>query len=413
MALTKTLRWFGPSDPISLDELAQTGIEGIVTALHHIPNGAVWPEQDIEERHKQIQQKGLDWKVVESVPVHESIKLGEADRDQYMDNYIKTLENLGKYGITTVAYNFMTVVDWVRTNLSFTLPDGRKTMYFNALDLRVFDLYILQRTHAEKDYTAEQMEEARKKYQNMSEEQKNALIQIIAVESQNFIDGTLAKNGKDPIEAFREYLQKYQGLTKEKLRDNLKYFLEKIIPVAEKNNIRMAIHPDDPPFSVFGLPRIVSSLEDFKWITGAVDSPSNGITFCTGSLSASSANDVTQMTRELIHRIQFVHLRNTQRNNQGDFWESEHLNGVINMPEVLHMILKEQQERINHHRADADIPFRPDHGQSLLDDLHRKSHPGYPLIGRLKALAEITGLEKGIEYMMTNGTAGWGSGNCR
>ncbi len=398
MALKKTLRWFGPSDKIYLDEIVQTGVSGVVTALHHIKNGELWPEHEIRARKDLLTSYGLEWDVVESVPVHESIKLGDSHRDRYINNYCKTIENLSKYGVNTVCYNFMTVVDWVRTDLNYKLPNGRETMYYNALDICVFDNFILSRPGASHDYFPEIMKKAEARFKEMTSHEKQELTRIIAVDSQNFIDGTLADGASDPLLTFRHYLEKYREIGKNELRENLKYFLQYVIPVAEKFNIRMAIHADDPPFPVFGLQRIVSSQADLEWILNSVVSPSNGLTFCTGSFSGSTDNNITEMAQNLAPHIQFLHLRNTKRNELGDFWESDHLDGVVDMPAVMKIILLEQKRRKEAGRTDTSISVRPDHGHRMLYDLKRDSHPGYSIIGRLKGLSEISGLEEGIKY---------------
>ncbi|MFZ5941135.1 MAG: mannonate dehydratase [Bacteroidota bacterium] len=396
--MKKSLRWFGPADRIRLEELVQTGVESVVTALHHIPNGEVWPEEEIIRRKELLRSYLLDWDVVESVPVHESIKTGEAERDLYIHNYCRTLENLGKHGISTVCYNFMTVVDWVRTNLNYKLPNGRETMYFSLTDLAVFDLYLLGRPGAQADYSGEILEKAERRNREMSAEEKKKLVKIITVDSQNFIDGTLTKSGGDPLTTFRAYLEKYRTMDREQLFSNLKYFLERVVPVAEKSGIRLAIHADDPPFSVFGLPRIVSTGEDLQRILDAVNSPANGLTFCTGSLSGSLQNDVPAMAARFAPHIHFLHLRNTEHDQEGNFRESDHLNGCVDMAAVMEVIVKEMNRRKAEGRPDHRITVRPDHGHRMLSDLGRESNPGYSLIGRLKGLAEIDGLEKGIEF---------------
>jgi len=400
MSLKKSLRWFGPSDRIRLEEIVQTGVESVVTALHHIPNGQAWPVDEIKKRKDLLNSYALHWDVVESVPVHESIKLGEEDRDRYIDAYCQTVENLGRHGISTVCYNFMTVVDWVRTDLNHRLPNGRETMYFSLTDLAVFDIYLLNRENAAASYSPGILNKAENRYRNISEEEKKKLIRIITVDSQNFIDGTLTKEGGDPLLTFKKYLKKYSETGPDDLFNNLRYFLERIIPVAEKSGIRMAIHADDPPFPVFGLPRIVSTSEDLRRIIDCVDSPSNGLTFCTGSLSGSRANNVSEMAKEFAPDIHFLHLRNTGHDNEGNFWESDHLNGSVDMPSVMKTLVLEMKRREAEGRSDHIITVRPDHGHRMLGDFARKANPGYSLIGRLKGLAEIEGLEKGITYSL-------------
>jgi mannonate dehydratase len=401
MALIKTMRWFGPDDPISLGEIRQTGVQGVVTALHHIANGEVWPRAEIASRRALIEAEGLEWKVVESVPVHELIKLGAGGREEKIANYCETLRNLGAEGIEIVTYNFMTVVDWVRTSLAHKLPNGRRTMYLDQCDLAVFDIHILKRPGAADDHPPTLRAQASARHAAMTAEQIERLVRTIAVDSQNFIDGTLSEGGRDPIATFRDYISQYAGIDKQMLRSNAKFFLDSVIPIAESVGIRMAIHPDDPPRPVFGLARIASTSADFDWLMRANKSPANSIALCTGSLSAVPGNDVVEMVARFADRLHFVHLRNTRRDESGNFWESEHLDGVVDMPAVMRILLEEQRRRERAGgRAKARIYLRPDHGQMLLDDFSRDCNPGYPLIGRMKALAELAGLERGIEYML-------------
>ncbi|NPA35727.1 MAG: mannonate dehydratase [Chlorobi bacterium] len=392
--MVKTLRWFGEGDSVTLDDIRQTGATGVVTALHHIPNGEVWTVGEIRKVKEKIESYGLTWEVVESLPVTEEIKQGLAERESVIDNYIKSMRNLAGCGIKTIVYNFMPVLDWARTNLHYKLSDGREAMYFSAVDFAVFDLFILKRPGAERDYTAVQVARAKKRFGEMTNKQAEELAYNIIVVTQGFIDGVVDRGSENYKELFLSYLAKYDKIGKKELRDNLVYFLKRVIPVAEEVGINMAIHPDDPPFDLLGLPRIMSTAEDFEWLAEVVPSVHNGFTLCAGSLSARSDNDIPAMAEQFAGRLHFVHLRSTKRLGNGDFYEAGHLEGDVNLVEVIHTLHKIM------HKTHQPIPVRPDHGHRMLDDFHRDSNPGYPLIGRMKALAEISAIEKAVKYFM-------------
>jgi mannonate dehydratase len=399
MSMEQTWRWYGPGDPVSLPDIRQAGATGIVTALHEIPIGEVWPLEAILERKDEIMydrsgkipvERGLTWSVIESVPVHEDIKMGSGDRDLYIEKYKETLRNVGKAGIKTLCYNFMPVVDWTRTDLQFKLEDGAFALAFDMSEFIAFDLYILEREGAEADYSEAQIKKARKRYENMSNEQRYLL-------RKNIISGLPgAQEGYD-LESFRDKLNQYRDISSDKYRENLAYFLREVIPVAEEAGVKMAIHPDDPPYPLFGLPRVVSSEKDFKYLLKVHDSIFNGITLCTGSLAVNPDNDLVGMVQRLGAKINFAHLRSTQRDIDGSFHEASHLRGDVDMYNVILAILKEQKKRQSVYRPDDVIPMRADHGHTLLDDLKKKTNPGYSAIGLLRGMAELRGLEMGIE----------------
>ena len=397
MALEKTWRWFGFNDPITLDDLVQIGVQGIVTSLHHIPSGEIWEVEEIMKVKTAIEQKGLHWSVVESLPVTEGIKIQSTDRPRLIKNYQQSLRNLGKCGIDTVCYNFMPVLDWARTNLQYKLKNGGESMYFDFPTFIAFDAYILKRPGAENDYPAEQVEKARKIFENMTSEEAERLAYNIIVVTQGFIHGVIDGSVTDPKGLFLQFIKRYEHIDKNKLRENLKAFLDDVIPVAEEARVMLCIHPDDPPFPVLGLPRIIGQIEDLEWLIEANPSPNNGITFCAGSLSARKDNNLVEIVEKIGHRIQFIHLRNTQLNVDGSFYESGHLEGTQDMVAIMTALLKEQKKRISQGRKDFRMPLRPDHGIKMLSDYDKKYNPGYPLIGRLKGLAELDGLMKGIE----------------
>ena len=400
MALEKTWRWFGVKDTVQLSDLKQIGIEGIVTALHHIPNGEVWPVEEIMKVKNAIEAHGMRWSVVESLPVSEGIKIQSADRPRLIKNYQESIRNLGKCGIDTVCYNFMPVLDWVRTDLHYTLPSGGEVMYFDFPTFVAFDAFILNRPGAENDYPADIVEKARLMRQSMTDEEANKLAYNIIIVTQGFIDGVV--DGSEPKfkEAFLKYINTYKDIDKNQLRKHLSDFLNDVIPVAEASGVNLCIHPDDPPFPVLGLPRIVSTKEDFEWIVNQYDSIANGLTFCTGSLSVRSNDYLVDIVKSVGHRIHFLHLRNNVLLPDGCFHEYGHIHGCVDMYSVMKALLEEQQRRIKEGRKDIRMPVRPDHGVKLLDDWNRQSNPGYPLIGRMKGLAELTGLEMGIERAM-------------
>jgi len=391
MKFIKTWRWFGPDDPVKLSGIRQMEVEGIVTSLLQIPVGEVWPLEAIEERKAMIETAGFlyGWQVVESVNVHDSIKCGLPERDKYIEKYIKTLQNLGRAGIRIVCYNFMPVLDWVRTNYHCQLPDGKETVCFDFIQLVAFDLFILKRQGASQEYSSEIKEKAAFVFNDLSDKGKERLRQTLM--------GVLPGTSKTiSMEEFQQALLKYQNVDVSQMRDNLHYFLNQIIPIAKAEGIQMAIHPDDPPFSVLGLPRVVSTLSDLKAIIAMVDSPSNGIAFCSGSLGARADNQVPTIAKEVAHRINFIHLRNIKFLEYGSFMEANHLHGDVDLGEVMLVLIKEQQRRLKHNLSNIDIPLRPDHGFRMLDDFSQNTYPGYGGIGRMKALAQLEGLEMGL-----------------
>jgi len=390
MALEQTMRWYGPgNDVVSLKDISQSGATGIVTALHHVPVGEVWSLDEIKERKKVIEDQGLRLSVIESVNIHESIKTGLPDRDQYIEKYIETINNLSAAGVNTICYNFMPVLDWTRTDLTYDMGNGALALRFYFRALVAFDLFMLQREGAENDYTAEQIATAEEYFNSLGEDEKAHLQETIMAG----IPGTdkVVSN-----EEFKDYLDIYKDIDRSKLKEHLKYFLQAIIPAAEKAGVRMAIHPDDPPFPIMGLPRIVSHKEDLEDILGFVDSPSNGLCFCTGSLGARPDNDLPAMINALGGRINFLHLRNVKLEGDGSFHEDNHLEGSTDMYAVMKAVVEETVAREKAGREDASIPMRPDHGHQMLDDLSKRAHPGYTAIGRLKGLAELRGLETAI-----------------
>ena len=385
--MEKTWRWFGPKDRISLDMLRQIGVEGIVTALHEVPNGEVWTYEAIMERKSLIESHGLRWSVVESLPVNESIKYAGAERDRMIENYKISLANLGKAGIRTVVYNFMPVIDWIRTDLNYRLPDGTQTLYFDKIRFAYFDCCILNREGAEKDYSAEELQKLELLKTTITEPEKQELVNTIIVKTQGFVNENFKGDVSKPVELFKDLLVLYSGVDKVQLRENLRYFLEKVIPTAEKYNIHLAVHPDDPPFPVLGLPRIVGNADDISWILNAVDSPSNGFTFCAGSLSSGLHNDVPAMAREFAKRTYFVHLRSTEVAHDGNFMESSHLEGRGHLVELVRIFENEH----------PGLPMRVDHGKLMLDDVNQNDNPGYSFLGRMYALAQISGIMAAVK----------------
>ncbi len=389
MNLEHTWRWYGPDDLVSLSDIRQAGATGIVTALHHISPGKIWPAKEIMERKNLIEHQGLTWTVVESVAVHESIKTQTGDYRIHLENYRQTLQNLGACGIKTVCYNFMPVLDWTRTHLKYVMADGSLALRFDIISFIAFDIFILKREGAEKDYLPGQLTKAREYYAQLDDSSKNALRNAILTGLPGTVDDL-------SLDDFQSALRIYEGIDESTLKGHYYSFLKEIIPTAEKAGVKMAVHPDDPPMAIFGLPRIVCNEEDLEQLLKAANSEYNGITFCTGSLGAGSDNNVVAMVKKFAGRINFAHLRNVIKESDGSFYESDHLSGAVDMYEVMRTLLQEQQDRVTQGRSDSIIPVRPDHGHQMLDDLNKKTYPGYSAIGRLRGLAELRGLEMGI-----------------
>ncbi len=392
--MTQTWRWYGPNDPVSLSDVRQAGATGIVNALHHVPNGDIWTKSEIQSRKDTIEKAGLTWDVVESLPVHEKIKTRTEDFKTLIENYKVSMHNLAASGVYVICYNFMPILDWTRTRLDMLMEDGSLALEFNSSELRVFDLCILNRNNAAADYTSKEISSAKLQFQNMSDEDIKRI-------SDNMLKGLPGSEEGYSTEEFTAMLNTYAGINEDKLRSHLVQFLSEIIPVAEELGIRMCIHPDDPPFSLLGLPRIVSTMEDYQYIFDQVSPLCNGITFCTGSLGVRVDNDLPAIFTVTADRVHFLHLRSTKRDTQGNFHEAGHLAGDIDMFEIIKRVLIEQKRRVDQKRQDASIPMRPDHGHQMLDDLVKvKINPGYSAIGRLRGLAELRGLEWGINRMI-------------
>ena len=380
--MEKTWRWFGKKDKITLPMLRQIGVKGIVTALHDVPNGEIWTMEAINDLKSYIESYGLRWSVVESLPVCEAIKYAGAEREQLIENYKVSLANLGKCGIKTVCYNFMPVIDWIRTDLQHPWPDGTSSLYYDRIRFAYFDIRILEREGAEKDYTEEELQKVAELDKVITEAEKDALIDTIIVKTQGFVNGNIKEGDKNPVSIFKRLLALYKDINRDALRENMRYFLSAIMPVCEEYGVNMCVHPDDPPFQVLGLPRIVTNENDIEWIMNAVDNPHNGLTFCEGSLSAGEHNDTRELAKKFAKRTHFVHLRSTAAMQGGNFIESSHLTGRGHLVDLIRIFENEN----------PGLPMRVDHGRMMLGDEDKGYNPGYSFHGRMLALAQVEGM---------------------